>query len=257
METDYTTVTEIPGSKVSREQLARAYTRYRFASEFCKDKDVLEVACGPGLGLGYLAPGARKVVGGDCTENFLKLASKHYNGQIGILRLDAHALPFRDNSFDVVILYEAIYYLANPGEFVNECRRILRDDGVIIICTVNKDWDDFNPSPFSVTYFSVPELLELLNQHNFDVEFFGECPVCADSVSSKIISAIKRTAVTCHLMPKTMKGKEFLKRFFCGKLLTLGEEIEDGIVEYSPPVSISCERSNSQYKILYAVARVL
>ena len=256
MGVDYTTVTEVPGSKVTREQLSRTYTRYRFAAEFCEGKDVLEVACGPGLGLGYLAAGARKVVGGDYMENFLKLAKKHYNGQIGILRLDAQALPFRDSSFDVVIMYEAIYYLAEPEEFVRECLRVLRDNGVIIVCTVNKDWDDFNPSPFSKKYFSIPELFELLDQHGLEVEFFGECPVHTDSVSDKIISAIKRTAVTCHLMPKTMKGKEFLKRLIFGRLQTLEEEIKDGVVEYSPPVQISSEYPNSQYKILYAVARI-
>ena len=100
------------------------------------------------------------------------------------------------------------------------------------------------------------EIEALLDQHDLDVEFFGECPVCIDSASDKIISVIKRTAVTCHLMPKTMKGKKFLKRLIFGRLLTLDAEIKDGVVEYCPPIPISCEHPNSQYKILYAVARV-
>lgn len=104
MGVDYTTVTEIPGSKVTREQLARTYNRYCFASKFCEGKDVLEVACGPGLGLGYLAQKAKKVVGGDYTEYLLKLAQEHYRGKIELLRLDAHTLPFKEGTFDVVIL---------------------------------------------------------------------------------------------------------------------------------------------------------
>ncbi|PKN02200.1 MAG: hypothetical protein CVU77_01900 [Elusimicrobia bacterium HGW-Elusimicrobia-1] len=52
---DYTAVTEVTGYNVTSEQIQRMYTRYRFASEFCKDKDVLEVACGSGQWLGYLA----------------------------------------------------------------------------------------------------------------------------------------------------------------------------------------------------------
>ena len=47
---DFTTVTEITGNNVTSEQIQGMYTRYRFVSEFCKDKDVLEVACGTGLG---------------------------------------------------------------------------------------------------------------------------------------------------------------------------------------------------------------
>lgn len=256
MGNDYTTVTEIPGNKVTREQLERMYTRYRFASEFCEERDVLEVACGPGLGLGYLAKRAKRVVGGDYTENLLKLAKEHYGRMMDLLRLDAHTLPFKEGSFDVVIFYEAIYYLENPEEFINDCRRVLRENGRLIICTVNKDWSDFNPSPFSIRYLSAFELSELLNQYDFDVELFGDCPVFADSAMNKVISIIKRTAVALHLMPKTMKMKAIFKRLFLGKLLTLKEEIEDGMVEYSPPVPISHDKPNFQYKVLYAVARV-
>lgn len=62
---DYTSVTEITGCNVTSEQLQRMYARYRFASELCDDKEVLEVACGSGQGLGYLAKKAKRVVGGD------------------------------------------------------------------------------------------------------------------------------------------------------------------------------------------------
>ena len=75
MRPDYTTVTEIPRGRVTREQLTRMCTRYYFASKFCEGKDVLEVGCGAGQGLGYLARKARRVVGGDCTENMAKCSN--------------------------------------------------------------------------------------------------------------------------------------------------------------------------------------
>jgi len=68
MKTDYTSVTEIAGSKVSNEQLLRMAHRYHFAAGFCAGKDVLEVACGAGVGLGYLAKFAKRVVGGDIDQ---------------------------------------------------------------------------------------------------------------------------------------------------------------------------------------------
>jgi len=255
MGVDYTTVTEIPGGKATREQLERLYTRYRFASEFCEGKDVLEVACGAGLGLGYLARKAKRAVGGDYTENLIKIAHRHYGENVKTLRLDAHTLPLKENSFDVVILYEAIYYLERPEEFINECRRILRENGVIIICTANKDWSDFNPSPFSFKYFSAPELYELLQQHGFGVELFGNCPIATESLAGKVTSAIKRTAVKLNLMPKTMRFKAIFKRIFFGKLLELNDELEDGAVDYYSPVPIPCDSPNLKYKVLYAVAR--
>src|SRR4030042_1503265 len=122
METSFVNVTEVPGLKASEEQLSRIYNRYRFASEYCNQKDVLEVACGAGLGLGYLSKFAKRVVGGDIDENNLRFAKEHYQSKenIEIKFLDAHNLPFEDKSFDVVILYEAIYYLEHPERFVEE-----------------------------------------------------------------------------------------------------------------------------------------
>jgi ubiquinone/menaquinone biosynthesis C-methylase UbiE len=75
--------------------------------------------------------------------------------------IDAHNLPFDDKSFDVVILYEAIYYLEHPERFIEEARRVLRENGTLLICTANKDWSGFNPSPYTYKYFSAPELFLL------------------------------------------------------------------------------------------------
>ena len=118
MEYNYNKITELPGQKASREQLARLYHRYKFASAYCEDKEIIEVACGSGMGLGYIAKSARRVVGADIDEHNLNIAIKYYKGRQGIelKKLDAHQLYFRDNSFDVVVLNEAIYYFRKAIE---------------------------------------------------------------------------------------------------------------------------------------------
>ena len=193
---DYTIVTETPGLKALKEQLERLYQRYHFALQFCRDKEVLEVACGAGQGLGYMATVAKRVVGGDIDENNLKFARERYKGRdnIELRLLDAHKLPFDDKSFDVVILYEAIYYLAHPEMFLNECHRVMRKNGMLVICMVNKEWSDFNPSPYSTKYFSAQEIYRLLNEMFLDVQLYGAFQATADSVKDKITSMIKRTA---------------------------------------------------------------
>lgn len=253
---EFVTVTETPGVKVSQEQLSRLYARYRFALDFCKDKDVLEVACGAGQGLGYLAKVARRIVGGDIDEKNLDFARKHYAGKNIELRvLDAHKLPFEDGTFDVIILYEAIYYLSRPEDFLKETYRVLRKNGVVIICTVNNEWSGFNPSPYSVRYYSAQELRSMLKDNGFrDASLFGDCPVKEDTLKDKVIAVIKRMAVSLHLMPKTMKGKEFLKRVFFGKLQTLPEEICDNITPYTEPAALGDNSNNGRYKVIFAVA---
>lgn len=255
MTSDYTIVTELPGGRASREQISRLYHRYRTAVPYTEGKDVLEVGCGAGQGLGYLAPRARRVIGGDYTEANLRQARRHYNGTVGLVRFDAHRLPFPQASFDLVILFEAIYYLAKPEEFLEETRRVLRDGGTLLISTVNCNWADFNPSPFSVRYFSAPELAASLRGQDFEVELYGAYRASPETVRDKAVSVLKRSAMTLGLMPRTMKGKELFKRVFFGKLEPLPAEIEDGMAEYLPLDPVSAEAPDSRHKILYAVAR--
>lgn len=256
--TDYTTITELPGCKASREQLARLYQRYHFAYQFCRSKDILEVACGGGIGLGYLAKSAKRIIGGDIDEKILEILKKTYKnkGNIRIVRFCAEHIPFTDKSFDTVLLYEAIYYVRRPDKFVQEAARVLRNNGKLIVCSVNKDWKDFNPSPMSEKYFSVPELYSLLHQVFPEIELFGAFPVSGAGAKDALTSMIKRMAVGLHLMPKTMKGKELFKRFFFGELIPLPLELSGGVVEYSQPTPIRHDIPSSDYKILFALASI-
>jgi ubiquinone/menaquinone biosynthesis C-methylase UbiE len=250
---DYRTVTEVSGSKASRTQLQMLYTRYRYAASFCEGKKVLEVACGPGLGLGYLQRHGATVTGGDVEEQLLCQARRHYGARIPLVCLDAHKLPFSAGEFDVVILYEAIYYLRDADGFLAECRRVLRNKGVVLLCTVNREWPEFNPSPFSVRYYGSDELRDLFQRNNFEVEIYHAFPVRKQSALNSVVSLIKRFAVRNHLIPRTMKGKEFLKRIFFGKLVPLPDELEDGLAEYVSPTIVAMESQLPFYQVLYAV----
>jgi ubiquinone/menaquinone biosynthesis C-methylase UbiE len=256
MRIDYSTVTEVPGNRVTKEQLERMFHRYCFAANFSQGKEILEVACGAGQGLGYLAKKAKRVFGGDYTEKLIKDAKRYYKERVPLLRLDAHFLPFRDQSFDAVILYEAIYYLAHPEQFLDEARRVLRKEGVLLLATFNKDWSEFNPSPFSTRYFSVPELGALLGEKEFKTEIYGVFSVLPKGAKEKIITTIRKAAVALHLIPKTMKGKELIKKIFYGRLQPLKEEIEEGVCEYVPPFPVPSDIANHVYKVIYSVARV-
>jgi len=253
--TPYFEITEIPGLKASREQIARLYHRYRFAKSFAVGKDVLEVACGAGLGLGYLAQVAKSVVGGDLDDKNVELARKHYLDRIPIMKMDAHSLPFPERSFDLVLLFEAIYYLQDPEKFVAEAKRVLRNGGTLIIGTVNKDWNDFHPSPYSYKYFSVPELYELLKRDFREIRIFGAFPVKNKTLKDKMLSFIKRTAVKLHLIPGSLKARSYLKRIFMGKLTPLPEEVFEGMANYDEPLQISSDQPNHEFKIIYAVAK--
>lgn len=254
---DFTTVTESPGIMASREQLERLYTRYIFASGYCNGGETLEVACGAGIGLGLLARRSKRVVGGDIDSGNLEVAKRTYGcrSNIEVRRIDAHSLPFSDSSFDLIVLYEAIYYLEEPSRFVKEAFRVLRRGGTLLICSVNMEWAGFNPSPFSRAYYSASELYGMLNGAGYSkVETFADSPAEGNTFKETVVRVIKRSAVALDLIPKTMKGKEVLKRVFFGRLVPLPAELKEVKDEFARPVSIDGNATNSGYKVIYAAA---
>jgi SAM-dependent methyltransferase len=233
MAKDYSSVTEISGHKATQDQIDRAYSRYKFASEFTRDKVVLEVACGSGIGLKIL--GAKNVIHGDITFEFAR----------GGVQLDGQRLPFRSGRFDVVLLFEAIYYFEDASLFAREAYRVLKPGGLLLTASANREWVDFNPSPQSTRYFSASELAELFSPY-FQVENFGGFP----AGRSGLKGVIKRTAVKMKLMPRTMKGKQLLKRVFVGKL----KAFDLRSATYEKPVPLGAKTAHG-YRVIYTLGR--
>jgi ubiquinone/menaquinone biosynthesis C-methylase UbiE len=252
---DFSSVTEHPGIRITRESLAMLLSRYSFASEFCKGKEVLEVACGAGMGLGLLASQADRIVGGDLSESLLRRAQQHYRNRIPLLRLDAQSLPLSSASFDVILLFEAIYYLADPPAFLRECRRVLRPSGVILICAVNPEIPGFNPSPFSIRYFRASELQCLLRDSHFLPEIRVAFPLSGNSKRERCNATFRSVAVRFHLLPKTMKGKQALKRIFLGPLAGIPAELAGTEGPIHSPVPMPSNGDRARYRVLFAIGR--
>lgn len=256
MSVDYSEVTELADDEVSLEQIERLANRYYWCKEYCRDKDVLELACGHGQGLGYLTTISKSVVAGDIMPSLVDKANAHYGDRVDIRVIDAQDLPFPDNSFDVIILFEAIYYLPDVDKFMNECKRVLRGGGMILLATANKDLYDFNPSPYSHKYYGAKEINDLFVSHGFSCDVFASWPVDAVSIKQKILRPIKKIVVTLNLMPKTMAGKKLLKRLVFGRLQKMPAEITSNTAEYVPPVPVSRDRPDTRHKVLLAAGKL-
>jgi len=256
MKLDFVELTEISGTEVSAEQVERIIQRYYWAGSYCREKDVLEVACGTGQGIGYLASVSRSITAGDYSEAILAIARRHYGERFKLEQFDAQQMPFADASFDVVIIFEAIYYLPEPEKFFAECRRVLRPGGVLLIATANKDLFDFNPSPHSHRYYGIPEMGAELGKFGFTCEFFGGYPLETVSARQKAMRPIKMIASRLGLIPKSMRAKKLLKRFIFGGLVTMPPEI--GAVESRPPVPLPLPPgiADTNHKVLFCAARL-
>ena len=254
MPIDFLNETELSGDSVTQEQVDRLCHRYYWASAHCHNKDVLEVACGTGQGAGFLSSMAKSYQAGDYSDKILERARHHYGARIDFKQFDAQELPFPDRSFDVVIMFEAIYYIPSADNFVAECRRVLRPGGKVLIATANKDLYDFNPSPHSTTYFGVTEMENLFNAHGFITEFFGSTPIAKVSWRQRITRPLKKIVVSLGFMPKSKTGKQVLKRLVFGRLVTLPAEITGKMTLYNEPACLPASAPDRLYKVIYCVA---
>lgn len=257
MQAHFIEVTEISGEMVSSEQVARLCDRYYWAGSYVKNKDVLEVACGTGPGLGYLKEHAKTLKAGDVSDAILAIARKHYEERVELLSFDACHMPFERDSFDVVVIAEAIYYVLDVDRFLAECRRVLRVGGKLLIITANKDLYDFNPSPYSRQYYGVLELKQSLKRHRFQGAFFGGTPVGKLPLKQRILRPIKKVATTLNLIPKTMAGKSWLKRLVFGTLVSMPQEITKDTSIYTPPTPILDDQADRVHKVIFCEATLM
>lgn len=250
----FSDVTELPGAPISGAQLERLVQRYVWAAGRCAGKDVLDVACGAGAGLGLFLAAARSVVAGDIDDAILAAARRHYGDRVELRRCDAQALPFDDASLDTVVLFEALYYLAAPERFVGECRRVLRPGGEVLLCTANKRLLGFTPSPHSVAYHDPPELAALFAAAEFSTAFLGGAPVARAGLRRRALAPVKAIAGRLGLMPGTMAGKETLRRLVFGRLSPMPAELRGDEGPYVAPTPISADRPDTAHQVLYCVA---
>lgn len=252
--TEFSTVTELAGDDVSREQVERICHRYYWAGKHSAGKDVVEAACGSGQGLGYLAGKAKSLEAGDYDAKILAITRAHYGERIPLRQFDAQDMPYADNSKDVIIIFEALYYIPSAAKFAAECRRVLRPGGKVLVATANKDLYDFNPSPFTFEYHGVVEFEKLFGAHGFTVECFGYMPVGEVSLRQRVLRPVKKLAVALGLMPKTTQGKKFLKRLVFGGLVKMPAEITDGMFPYEEPRPLTPGTPDKEHKVIYCSA---
>ncbi|MCR4793004.1 MAG: GNAT family N-acetyltransferase [Lachnospiraceae bacterium] len=120
-------VTGTPGNKRSYEAM---YKRIR---KVVKDKEVLEIATGPGIIAKEVAPEAKKMTATDYSEKMLAVARRGVvPDNLEFEYADAHELKYADNSFDVVIISNALHIVPNPEIVLSEIRRVLRPDGILV-----------------------------------------------------------------------------------------------------------------------------
>ena len=101
------------------------------------DMVVLDVACGAAHASEVVAPVVRQVVGVDLTADLLALGAARLCAagidNVLLQEENAQALPFVDDSFDLVFCLNSLHHVGDPVRAVAEMVRVCRPDGRVVL----------------------------------------------------------------------------------------------------------------------------
>ena len=94
-------------------------------------RKVLEVGCGAG-GMAKAIKAYRQdlqVYGCDISEHAIQVA-RQTASEVDFELGNAYDLPYEDNSFQAVVMFDVLEHLDDPLQAISEIRRVLQDDGL-------------------------------------------------------------------------------------------------------------------------------
>jgi ubiquinone/menaquinone biosynthesis C-methylase UbiE len=110
---------------------------YRLMSKcLTKEMKVLEIATGTGLIAVNIADSVKSVVATDFSPKMIETAiKKRVPDNVHFSVEDATALSFSDQTFDAVIISNALHIMPDPGVVLKNIRRVLKLNGLLIAPT--------------------------------------------------------------------------------------------------------------------------
>ncbi len=111
------------------------YLKYTNIDEMFKDKVVLDIGCGAaGKTIYYASMGVERIVGveilGKYRDEAEQLARKYgMEDKFEFVCADASKTPFEDETFDTIIMNDAMEHVDEPEKVLEECYRILKKNG--------------------------------------------------------------------------------------------------------------------------------
>ena len=107
-------------------------------------KTVLEVATGTGQVAKHLLRSADHIEATDSSAAMIAQAKRgNFSSKLYFSVQDMFHLPYADQSFDVVIVSNALHIVPHPEKALTEFRRVLKNDGVLIAPTFTHAGNSF------------------------------------------------------------------------------------------------------------------
>ena len=101
-----------------------------------RDMTVLELACGTGLVSERIAGSVKMLEATDFSEDMIREAKeKAHSCRLHFSVQDATNLPYAPETFDAVIISNALHVMPSPDKALSEIARVLKSNGILIAPT--------------------------------------------------------------------------------------------------------------------------
>ena len=179
---------------------------YELIRPVVKAKTVLELATGTGMIAKNIVKAAAHIEATDASaEMILEAKRENRSAKLHFSVQNMFCLPYADKSFDVVIVSNALHIVPQPEKALQEIKRVLKDDGVLIVPTFTHAGNSFSgkvraffmklagfPSPQQVDERGIPALPKA-------EQLDGAEKRCAESlVPADLCRVCKNGGVICH-----------------------------------------------------------
>lgn len=141
-----------------------------------KNKKILDIGCNIGVSIGFLDK-SNEIYGIDINKNFINQAKILYP-YIQFYESNMNKLPFKSNSFDIVIMMNVIPFYdfkldkKIKNKFINqvfdEVNRVLKNSGRIYLTTPNGDSSHYRDKKIKIQ-----ELKDILNKYPYNFKIRG------------------------------------------------------------------------------------
>ena len=118
---------------------------YELIRPIVRHKTVLELATGTGLIAKQIVNAAAHIEATDASPEMIAEAKRdNRSAKLHFSVQDMFRLPYANQSFDVVIVSNALHIVPQPEKALAEIRRVLKDDGVLIAPTFTHAGNSFS-----------------------------------------------------------------------------------------------------------------